>query len=45
MTVASACPGSRPAGHALVEALIAQRVDTVFGVPGESYLAVLDGFH
>jgi acetolactate synthase I/II/III large subunit len=35
----------RPAGHALVEALIAQRVQTAFGVPGESYLAVLDGFH
>ena len=34
----------RPAGHALVEALIAQGVDTAFGVPGESYLAVLDGF-
>jgi acetolactate synthase-1/2/3 large subunit len=33
------------AGHALVEALIAQGVDTAFGVPGESYLAVLDGFH
>jgi acetolactate synthase-1/2/3 large subunit len=36
---------SRPAGHALVEALIAQGVHTCFGVPGESYLAVLDGFH
>lgn len=36
---------SRIAGHVLVEALIAQGVDTVFGVPGESYLAVLDGFH
>jgi acetolactate synthase-1/2/3 large subunit len=36
---------SRLAGHALVEALIAQGADTVFGVPGESYLAVLDGFH
>jgi len=36
---------SRPAGHALVEALIAQGVETCFGVPGESYLAVLDGFH
>ncbi len=36
---------SRLAGHALVEALIAQGVDTAFGVPGESYLAVLDGFH
>ena len=36
---------SRLAGHALVEALVAQGVDTCFGVPGESYLAVLDGFH
>ncbi|HMO47479.1 MAG TPA: thiamine pyrophosphate-binding protein [Rubrivivax sp.] len=36
---------SRSAGHALVEALIAQGIDTVFGVPGESYLAVLDGLH
>ena len=36
---------SRPAGHLLVEALIEQGVDTVFGVPGESYLAVLDGFY
>ena len=33
------------AGHALIEALIAQGVDTCFGVPGESYLAALDGFH
>jgi len=38
-------PTPRLAGHALVEALIAQGVDTCFGVPGESYLAVLDGFH
>jgi acetolactate synthase-1/2/3 large subunit len=36
---------ARPAGHALVEALVAQGVDTCFGVPGESYLAVLDGLH
>jgi acetolactate synthase-1/2/3 large subunit len=36
---------ARPAGHALVEALVAQGIDTCFGVPGESYLAVLDGFH
>jgi acetolactate synthase I/II/III large subunit len=36
---------TRLAGHALVEALIAQGVQTAFGVPGESYLAVLDGFH
>ena len=35
----------RIAGHALVEALVAQGVHTCFGVPGESYLAVLDGFH
>jgi len=38
-------PSPRLAGHVLVEALIAQGVDTAFGVPGESYLAVLDGFH
>jgi acetolactate synthase-1/2/3 large subunit len=36
---------ARLAGHALVEALIAQGVDTAFGVPGESFLAVLDGMH
>jgi acetolactate synthase-1/2/3 large subunit len=36
---------TRLAGHVLVEALIAQGIDTAFGVPGESYLAVLDGFH
>jgi len=35
----------RMAGHLLVEALIEQGIDTCFGVPGESYLAVLDGFH
>ncbi len=35
----------RPAGHLLVEALIEQGIDTCFGVPGESYLAVLDGMH
>jgi acetolactate synthase-1/2/3 large subunit len=33
------------AGHLLVECLVAQGVDIAFGVPGESYLAVLDGFH
>lgn len=33
------------AGHLLVECLVAQGVSHVFGVPGESYLAVLDGFH
>ncbi|GDX57512.1 thiamine pyrophosphate protein [Comamonadaceae bacterium] len=35
----------RIAGHLLVECLIVQGVTKVFGVPGESYLAVLDGFH
>ena len=43
MTTTSAA--ARPAGHALVQALIEQGVHTAFGVPGESYLAVLDGFH
>ena len=38
-------PPTRLAGHALVEALVVQGIDTCFGVPGESYLAVLDGFH
>ncbi|MBC8056036.1 MAG: thiamine pyrophosphate-binding protein [Rhizobiales bacterium] len=45
MTQPTTPPAARPAGHLLVEALIAQGVDTVFGVPGESYLAVLDGFY
>src|SRR3954463_16284158 len=33
------------AGHLVVECLAAQGTEIVFGVPGESYLAVLDGFH
>lgn len=33
------------AGHLLVECLVAQGISHAFGVPGESYLAVLDGFH
>ena len=45
MNTAATAASPRLAGHALVEALVAQGVDTVFGVPGESYLAVLDGFH
>jgi acetolactate synthase-1/2/3 large subunit len=32
-------------GHLLVECLVAQGITHAFGVPGESYLAVLDGFH
>ena len=33
------------AGHLVVECLVAQGVTHAFGVPGESYLSVLDGFH
>ncbi len=33
------------AGHLIVECLVAQGVEHAFGVPGESFLAVLDGFH
>src|SRR5690606_1344092 len=35
----------RPGGQILADALAIQGVDTVFGVPGESYLAVLDGLY
>ena len=35
----------RLGGHILVDQLVAQGVDHVFCVPGESYLAVLDGLH
>jgi acetolactate synthase I/II/III large subunit len=38
-------PPAQLAGHLLVDCLIAQGVTHAFGVPGESYLAVLDGFH
>ena len=37
--------GNRHGGQLLVECLVAQGVTHAFGVPGESYLAVLDGFH
>nr|WP_145546655.1 thiamine pyrophosphate-binding protein [Variovorax boronicumulans] len=33
------------AGHLLVQCLVEQGVSHVFGVPGESYLAALDGFY
>jgi acetolactate synthase-1/2/3 large subunit len=36
---------SQLAGHLLIECLIEQGVRHVFGVPGESFLAALDGFH
>ena len=38
-------PSSQIGGHLLVKCLIAQGVTHAFGVPGESYLAALDGFH
>jgi acetolactate synthase-1/2/3 large subunit len=43
--VPSATHRSQRAGHLIVECLVAQGVTHAFGVPGESYLAVLDGFH
>lgn len=36
---------SQPAGHLIVECLVGQGMEIAFGVPGESFLAVLDGFH
>ena len=36
---------SQPAGHLIVECLLEQGMEIAFGVPGESFLAVLDGFH
>ncbi|MFM9926950.1 thiamine pyrophosphate-binding protein [Variovorax sp. H27-G14] len=36
---------SQPAGHLIVECLVEQGMHIAFGVPGESFLAVLDGFH
>lgn len=38
-------PRPRIGGHILVDQLVAQGVEHVFCVPGESYLAVLDGLH
>ena len=38
-------PGERTGGQLLVDCLLAQGVDTAFGVPGESYLAVLDALY
>ncbi|MDD5336421.1 MAG: thiamine pyrophosphate-binding protein [Rhodoferax sp.] len=38
-------PTPQIAGHLLVQCLVEQGVTHAFGVPGESYLAVLDGFH
>ncbi len=38
-------PAARSGGHIVADSLAIQGVDTVFGVPGESYLAVLDGLY
>ena len=37
--------GSRAGGRILADALVAQGIDHVFAVPGESYLDVLDGLY
>ena len=37
--------GSRTGGQIVADALVAHGVSHVFGVPGESYLAVLDAIH
>ena len=36
---------ARPGGRVLADALLAQGIDHVFAVPGESYLDVLDGLY
>ena len=45
MTTATSTPRARLGGHILVDQLAAHGVKHVFCVPGESYLAVLDGLH
>ena len=40
-----ATPPARPGGRILADALVAQGIDHVFAVPGESYLDVLDGLY
>ncbi len=42
---ASKRAGPRPGGRVLADALVAQGIDHVFAVPGESYLDVLDGLY
>ncbi len=38
-------PAVRPGGRILADALVAQGIEHVFAVPGESYLDVLDGLY
>jgi acetolactate synthase-1/2/3 large subunit len=48
MTATSALPSAlteRVGGHILADALAIHGVDTLYGVPGESFLAVLDGLY
>ena len=46
MTAGKQSPSAtRSGGHVLADALAIHGVNTVFGVPGESYLDVLDGLH
>ena len=45
LTKAKAARGMRPGGRVLADALVAQGIDHVFAVPGESYLDVLDGLY
>lgn len=45
MTNSTTPPSARLGGHILVDQLAAHGVQHVFCVPGESYLAVLDGLH
>jgi acetolactate synthase I/II/III large subunit len=45
MSASDAVQNGQIAGHLIVECLVEQGVRHVFGVPGESFLAVLDGFH
>jgi len=44
-TTAKQSAALRTGGEILADGLIAQGVDTIFGVPGESFLAVLDAIH
>ncbi len=45
MTTNATTIPARSGGHLIADQLIIHGVDTAFGVPGESYLAVLDGFY
>lgn len=44
-SASGATPNHRTGGQILVDCLVAHGVDTIFCVPGESFLAVLDALH